>query len=154
MGLFNKGLKTQVAYPEIQKLLKNLDLIGLPKLEERTEENYKIELGDDEIATMEYCKEFKLFDFHITPLKDETKITKLNIELDLIISYDDNKVSPDHISVSGTIEIALKKNASYRTNITLHDNNLSFKAIELQSLVPTFVNDTYLYWIWKKRVTL
>lgn len=46
MGLFNKGLKTQVAYPEIQKLLKNLDLIGLPKLEERTEENYKIELGE------------------------------------------------------------------------------------------------------------
>ena len=108
-------------------------------------EDYKIELGDDEIATMEYCKEFKLFDFHITPLKDETKITKLNIELDLIISYDDTKVAADHISVSGTIEIALKKNASYRTNITLHDNNLSFKAIELQSLVPTFVNDTYLY---------
>ncbi len=46
MGLFSKKLKPQIAYPEMQKLLKNLDIIGLPKQEERTEENYKIELGE------------------------------------------------------------------------------------------------------------
>lgn len=37
MGLFSKTLKPQVAHPEMQKLLTKLDLIGLPKIEERTE---------------------------------------------------------------------------------------------------------------------
>lgn len=85
----------------------------------------------------------ELFDFYIAPLRDETKTTKIKVELDLMITYSDPNTAPDYITTKGEIPVIVTKNTYYATNTQMHRYVLTFegdsfkklKAIPLSSFV-------------------
>lgn len=71
--------------------------------------------------------------YYIAPLRDENKKSKIGVEYEFIVKYNNKNTANDTITVGGEVEIALKSNKNYYINLNMQDYKITFYGEDVDS---------------------